>query len=46
MKLIERILTYGFVLKPRVVNDDRGYFFVSLREKIFKILTIIKVILR
>jgi len=36
MEIIERVLTDAIVLKPRVFNDDRGYFYESFNEKVFE----------
>ena len=43
MKIIEKILTDAFVLKPRVFEDGRGYFYESFNEKVFESLSGIKV---
>ena len=43
MEIVERVLTDAFVLKPRVFNDERGYFYESFNEKVFESLTGIKV---
>ena len=43
MELVEKVLTDAFVLKPRVFKDDRGYFYESFNEKVFKSLTGVKV---
>ena len=43
MEIVEKILTDAFVLKPRVFNDDRGYFYESFNEKVFESLTDFKV---
>ena len=42
MEIIEKVLTDAMVLKPRVFNDDRGYFCESFNDKIFESLTGIK----
>ena len=34
MKIVEKALTYAFVLKQRVFKDDRGYFYESYNEEI------------
>lgn len=43
MKIVEKVLTDAFVLKPRVFNDGRGYFYESFNEKTFESLTGIEV---
>ena len=43
METVEKVLTDAFVLKPRVFNDDRGYFYESFNEKVFESLTGVKV---
>ena len=43
MEIVEKALTDAFVLKPRVFNDDRGYFYESFNEKVFESLSGIKV---
>ena len=35
MELVEKVLTDAFVLKPRVFEDDRGYFYESFNDKVF-----------
>ena len=35
MEIIEKVLTDAFVLKPKVFNDSRGYFFESFNARIF-----------
>ena len=42
MEIVEKALTDAFVLKPRVFNDDRGYFYESYNEEVFESLTGIK----
>jgi dTDP-4-dehydrorhamnose 3,5-epimerase len=39
MEIVEKVLTDAFVLKPRVFEDERGYFYESFNEKVFKSLT-------
>lgn len=39
MQIIEKVLTDAFVLKPRVFEDERGYFYESFKEKVFESLT-------
>ena len=39
MEIVEKVLTDAFVLKPRVSEDERGYFYESFNEKVFKSLT-------
>jgi dTDP-4-dehydrorhamnose 3,5-epimerase len=43
MEIIERVLTDALVLKPRVFKDDRGYFYESFNNKVFELLSGIKV---
>lgn len=43
MEIVELVLTDAFILKPRVFNDDRGYFYESFNEKVFEFLSGIKV---
>jgi dTDP-4-dehydrorhamnose 3,5-epimerase len=43
MEIVEKVLTDVFVLKPRVFNDERGYFYESFNEQVFESLTGIKV---
>ena len=43
MEIVEKVLTDAIVLKPRVFNDDRGYFYESFNEKAFESLSGIKV---
>ena len=43
MEIVEKVLTDALVLKPRVFEDERGYFYESFNEKVFKSLTGIKV---
>ena len=43
MELVEKVLTDAFVLKPRVFEDERGYFYESFNEKVFESLTGIQV---
>jgi dTDP-4-dehydrorhamnose 3,5-epimerase len=35
MEIVKKVLTDAFVLKPRVFEDDRGYFFESFNERRF-----------
>ena len=39
MEIVEKVLTDAFVLKPRVFEDERGYFYESYNDKAFKSLT-------
>ena len=43
MIIVEKVLTDAFVLKPRVFNDDRGYFYETFNDKVFASLSGIKV---
>jgi len=36
MEVIEKVLTDAFILKPRVFQDDRGYFYESYNQKSFE----------
>ena len=36
MEIVEKVLTDAFVLKPGVFKDERGYFYESFNDKIFK----------
>ena len=42
MEIVEKVLTDALVLKPRVFEDDRGYFYESFNYKIFELLSGIK----
>lgn len=39
MEIIEKVLTDAFILKPRVFEDERGYFYESFNDKVFESLT-------
>lgn len=39
MEILKKVLTDAIVLKPRVYQDDRGYFYESYNYKAFKSLT-------
>lgn len=43
MKIVEKVLTDAFVLKPKVYQDDRGYFYESFNDKVFESLSGVKV---
>ena len=43
MEIVKKVLTDAIVLKPRVFNDGRGYFYESFNEKVFESLSGIKV---
>jgi len=43
MKIVEKVLTDAFVLKPSVFNDDRGYFYESFNDKAFEAFSGVKV---
>ena len=43
MEIVEKVVTDAFVIKPRVFQDDRGYFYESFNEQIFESLTDLKV---
>jgi dTDP-4-dehydrorhamnose 3,5-epimerase len=36
MEIVEKLLTDAFVLRPRVFEDERGYFYESFNEKAFE----------
>ena len=43
MEIVKKVLTDAFVLKPRVFQDDRGYFYESFNDRVFESLSGIKV---
>ena len=43
MEIVKKVLTDAFVLKPRVFEDDRGYFYESFNDKVFELLTGVKI---
>jgi dTDP-4-dehydrorhamnose 3,5-epimerase len=43
MEIIEKVLTDAYVLKPRVIEDERGYFYESFNERVFEALVDTKV---
>ena len=43
MEILEKVLTDAFVLKPRVFQDDRGYFYESFNDKVFESLSGVRV---
>jgi len=43
MEIVEKVLTDAFILKPRVFQDDRGYFYESFNDEVFESLTGVKV---
>ena len=43
MKIVEKVLTDAYVLKPKVLQDERGYFYESFNAKVFESLTGTKV---
>ena len=43
MEIVEKVLTDAIVLKPRVFEDERGYFYESFNEKVFESLTGVQV---
>jgi len=43
MEIIDKVLTDAFILKPRVFEDERGYFYESFNYKVFESLAGIKV---
>ena len=36
MEIVEKVLTDALVLKPRVFEDERGYFYESFNDKVFE----------
>lgn len=43
MEIVEKVLTDAFVLKPRVFEDERGYFYESFNKNVFDEVTGTKV---
>lgn len=43
MEIVEKVLTDAIILKPRIFNDDRGYFYESFNDKVFESLAGVKV---
>jgi dTDP-4-dehydrorhamnose 3,5-epimerase len=43
MEIVEKVLTDAIVLKPKLFEDDRGYFYESFNERIFHSLAGIEV---
>lgn len=39
MEIVEKVLTDAIVLRPRVLNDNRGYFYESFNDKVFESLS-------
>ncbi|MDA9963687.1 dTDP-4-dehydrorhamnose 3,5-epimerase [Schleiferiaceae bacterium] len=39
MEIVAKVLTDAIILKPRIYNDDRGYFYESFNDKVFKSLS-------
>ena len=39
MEIVKKVLTDAIVFKPRVFEDDRGYFYESFNEGVFEALT-------
>jgi dTDP-4-dehydrorhamnose 3,5-epimerase len=39
MEIVEKVLTDAIVFKPRVFEDDRGFFYESFNEGVFETLT-------
>jgi len=35
MKIIKRVLTDALVIRPNILNDERGYFFESFNKNVF-----------
>ena len=36
MEIVQKVLTDAYVLKPRLIPDDRGFFFESYNAKLFE----------
>jgi len=36
MEIVKKVLTDAFILKTRIYNDARGYFFESFNDKVFE----------
>ena len=36
MEIIKKVLTDALILKPRIFEDDRGYFYESFNDKVFE----------
>ena len=43
MEIVDKVLTDAFVFKPRVFQDNRGYFYESFNNKVFESLVGVKV---
>jgi dTDP-4-dehydrorhamnose 3,5-epimerase len=43
MEIVENILSDAFILKPRLFEDERGYFYESFNDKVFESIADIKV---
>ena len=43
MEIVEKVLTDALVLRPRVFEDERGYFYESFNNKAFESLSGVKV---
>ena len=43
MEIVKKVLTDAIVLKPRLFEDERGYFYESFNEKVFEALSGLKV---
>ena len=43
MEIVEKVLTDAIIIKPRLIEDERGYFYESFNDKVFESLSGIKV---
>jgi len=43
MKIVDKVLTDAIVIKPILFEDERGYFYESFNDKVFKLLSGINV---
>lgn len=43
MEIVEKVLTDALVIKPKVFNDNRGYFYETFNDKVFESLSGIRV---
>ena len=43
MEIVEKVLTDALILKPRLFEDERGYFYESFNDKVFESLSGVRV---
>ena len=43
MELVKKVLTDALILKPRLFEDERGYFYESFNDKVFESLSGVRV---